>query len=411
MPVKDCLMATIIPVDKPATAAFGMHLGRTLVRMRVILLAFIQLVMFRFRKRSSLQFEVIALRHQIAILKRRQQQRHQQPLITPIDRLIWSCFYSIYPRAIKWMQVVKPKTVVEWHRRGFLFYWRRRFAGDSASERDKEQLSRLILQLYSENSGWGLARIRAELLKLGYDVDTGSVARSLMGKFNKYRMAGDPAWKKFLRNHMRDSAAMDMFVVVTLSFRLLYAVVIISHDRRRILHIDATEHPTQDWLTQTVSQAFTKNPRPKYLVRDRDNCYGRKFSQRLKKLGIREHVIPRQSPWANPFVERLIGSIRRECLNHVVIVNENHLRRILGEYVDYYNRWRTHMSIAKDCPIHRPKQSVLEGSQIVTIPHVGGLHHHYEWEVNTSNPRKPRGNARASDLLVNMPEDWGQKGS
>src|SRR5262249_30597823 len=153
-----------------------------------------------------------------------------------------------YPRAIKWMQVVKPKTVIEWHRRGFLFYWRRRFAGDRGSERDREQLSRLILHLYSENSGWGLARIRAELLKLGYDVDGGSVARSLMGKFNRYRIAGDPAWKKFLRNHMRDSAAMDMFVVITLSFRLLYAVVIISHDRRRILHIDATEHPTQDWL-------------------------------------------------------------------------------------------------------------------------------------------------------------------
>jgi len=364
--------------------------------MRAILSMVIELLVFRFRKRSSLEFEVIALRYQVAVLKRRQRQTHHTLFLTAIDRTIWSCFYRVYPQALKWVQIVKPKTVVEWHRRGFLFYWRRRFASDRGSQRDKEHLSRLILHLYSENSSWGLARIRAELLKLGYDVDSGSVARTLMGKFNRYRMAGDPAWKKFLRNHMRDAAAIDMFVVVTLSFRLLYAVVIVTHYRREILHTDVTEHPTQEWLAKTILQAFEKNPKPKYLVRDRDCCYGRKFSQQLRALGIREQVIPRHSPWANPFVERLIGSIRRECLNHVVIINEDHLRRILQEYVHFYNHCRTHMSIDKDCPIHRPKQSIQKAGQIVAIPHLGGLHHHYEWQVVTRESTRSGSNRRVA---------------
>jgi transposase InsO family protein len=177
---------------------------------------------------------------------------------------------------------------------------------------------------------------------------------------------------------MHDTAAIDMFVVVTLSFKLLYGLVIISHNRRKILHFDATEHPTQEWLAKNILGAFKKNSRPKYLIRDRDRCYGQKFSRQLQELGIRERVIPKQSPWANAIVERLIGSIRRECLNYVIILDRRHLLRVLGEYVEYYNHNRTHRSLGKDCPIPRADQSIREGDQIVSIPHVGGLHHHYE---------------------------------
>jgi len=345
--------------------------------MRVILSTLIYLLALRFRKRKSLELEVIALRHQVSMLKRGRGTRCP-PLITPIDRFVWSCFYRVYPKAKQWMQIVKPQTVVEWHRRGFLFYWRRRCACNLVAQPVKDQLGRLILHMYNENSGWGIARIRAELLKLGFDVDNASVARSLLGRFKKYPMALAPAWKRFLQNHMRDAAAMDMFVVVTVSFRLLYALVIMSHGRRKILYVDTTEHPTQEWLLKGALQAFAKNPRLKYLIRDRDCCYGRKFSQQLKARGIHEHVIPRQSPWANAFVERLIGSIRRECLNYIIVLNEGHLRRILAEYVEYYNYSRPHRSLEQDSPISRPVQLLSAGNQIISIPCVGGLHHRYE---------------------------------
>ena len=252
--------------------------------MWMILSTLMYLLTLRFRKRRSLEFEVIALRHQIAVLKRRAPARHLS-LITTADRFIWSCFYRVYPRAKQWMQIVKPKTVVEWHRRGFLFYWRGRCARNLASPKVKDQLSRLILHFYSENSGWGVARIRAELLKFGYDIDSGSVARSLMGRFNRYGLARDPAWKIFLRNHMRDTAAMDMFVVVSLSFRLLYALVIMSHARRKILYVDVTEHPTQEWLMEGVSRAFAKNRKPKYLIRDRELLLRSKILATTERIG------------------------------------------------------------------------------------------------------------------------------
>jgi transposase InsO family protein len=171
---------------------------------------------------------------------------------------------------------------------------------------------------------------------------------------------------------------MDMFVVVSMSFRLLYAVVILSLDRRTILRVNATEHPTQNWLANEVTEAFVNNPRPNYLIRDRDRSYGRKFRERVRELGIKEHVTAKQSPWQNTYAERIIWTIRRECLDHVIIMSEEHLRRILNKYVDYYNRSRTHYALDQDCPIPRAKQSLEDGNRIVSIPHVGGLHHRYE---------------------------------
>jgi transposase InsO family protein len=345
--------------------------------MRVVITILFFLLTLHFRKRSTLEFEVIALRHQIAVLKRHQKYS-SRPNITPADRLIWSWLYRAYPQAIRWMQVVKPQTVVEWHRRGFLYYWRRHCCRDDTSSEVKKRLRRLVLQMYDENIGWGTARIHAELLKLGYDITEGTVAAYLWSYFGTHPIVRSRYWKMFLRNHMHDAAAMDMFVVISMSFQLLYGMVVVSLARRTILHIDTTEHPTQEWLSDAVSRAFTKHPKPKFLIRDRDACYGQKFRQRLKDLGVREHVTPRQSPWANIFAERAIHSIRRECLNHVIILNEAHLRRILEEYLEYYNRSRTHRSLGQDCPIHRPPQSPSEGSNVISIPQVGGLHHRYE---------------------------------
>jgi transposase InsO family protein len=346
-----------------------------LSNMRAILFALIYLLTLRFRKRNSLELEIIALRHQLGVLKRR---RRHPPLIIPADRALWSALYRACPQAVHWMQVVKPRTVVEWHRRSFLFYWRCRRDRNHLPWKVKGQLHRLIIRMYSENAGWGLGRIHGELLKLGYNVNRATVARHVAKYFARYPVPPTPGWKIFVRNHMHDAAAIDMFVVITMSFRLLYAMVIMRLDRRTILHVDVTEHPTQEWLADRISEAFAENPKPNYLIRDRDSCYGQKVSQRLSELGICERVIAKQSPWQNIYVERLIGSIRRECLDHVIIKGENHLRTILRAYVRYYNRTRTHSSLEQDCPISRPVQTPVEADKIVSIPEVGGLHHRYE---------------------------------
>jgi transposase InsO family protein len=342
--------------------------------MRVILSTLIFLLTFRFRRRRSLELEVIALRHQLCVLKRRQ--RHL-PHILPVDRFIWSWLYRAYPQAVQWMQIVKPGTVVEWHRCGYLYYWRRRSCKGHVPWKVKGQLRRLIIQMYNENAGWGSGRIQGELLKLGYNVTKQTVAKYLA----MYPIAPPPGWRTFLRNHMHDAAAIDMFVVISLSFRLLFAMVIIRLDRREILHVNATEHPTAEWLSNEVTETFKRIAKPKYLIRDRDSAYGLKFSKRLKELGIREHVVDKQSPWQNIYVERVISTIRRECLNHVIIVGERHLRRILTSYVAYYNTSRPHLSLGQDSPVPRPVQSISDGNKIDAIPQVGGLHHRYERRV------------------------------
>jgi transposase InsO family protein len=176
---------------------------------------------------------------------------------------------------------------------------------------------------------------------------------------------------------MHDTTAIDMFVVFTLTYRILYAMVLISHERRRILHFDVTAHPTQDWLSRQMITAFQSNARPKYLLRDRDALYGQRFRDCIRAMEIQEVVTARQSPWQNIYVERVIGSIRSECLNHIIVVNENHLRRVLSSYVRYYNQARTHQSLGQDCPDPRPVEPPSAGKRIVAIPEVGGLHHRY----------------------------------
>jgi transposase InsO family protein len=231
----------------------------------------------------------------------------------------------------------------------------------------------LIQEMWRANPTWGSPRIVGELRKLGIHV-----AKSTGEKYRvRPKKPLSPTWKTFLKNHMQDLVALDCFTVPTVTFRVLFVLVILGHERRRVVHVNATEHPTAVWTAQQVVEAFPWDEGPRYLLRDRDRIYGAAFRQRVRHMGIEEVRIAPQSPWQNPYVERLIGSIRRECLDHVLVLHERHLQRILTRYVAYYHRWRTHLSLAMDCPEPRPVLSAGWG-RVISVPEVGGLHHHYE---------------------------------
>ena len=246
--------------------------------------------------------------------------------------------------------LVKPATVVQWHRQEFRLFWRWR-SGSGRPSAGRE-ISDLIRQMSSGNLLWGTPRIHGELLKLGIEVSQATVAKYMVRR----RGAPSPTWRSFLRNQAQGIAAIDMFVVASASFRLLYVMNILAHDRRNIVHTAVTEHPTAAWLSRQVTEAFPWDTAPRYLLRDRDASYGSDFRCRVEAMGITEVITAPRSPWQNAYVERVKGSIRRECLDHIVIFNERHLRRVLSSYIDYYQRTRTHLSLDKDCPDPRPIQ-------------------------------------------------------
>ena len=203
------------------------------------------------------------------------------------------------------------------------------------------EIRKLIRQMTSANPLWGAPRIHGELLKLGIEVSQATVAKYMV------RRRGTPSqnWRTFLRNHAEGIGAIDMFVVASASFRQLYVMIILAHGRRKILRTAVTEHPTAAWLSRQVTEAFPWDTAPRYLLRDRDASYGSEFSSRVEAMNIAEVITAPRSPWQNAYVERVIGSIRRECLDHVVIFNERHLRRALSAYVDYCQPSRTHLSL------------------------------------------------------------------
>jgi putative transposase len=223
------------------------------------------------------------------------------------------------------------------------------------------------------NPRWGAPRIHSELLKLGLPILERTVSRLLPRKRRPQSQTG----KAFLNNHLNQLVSIDFFTVPTATFRVLFVLVVLAHRRRRVIHFNVTQHPTAAWTAQQILEAFPEDTAPRYLVRDRDQIYGECFRNRLRDLGITEVLTAPQSPWQNPFVERLAGSIRRECLDHVIVLGEKHLRRILRSYFDYYLSSRTHLSLAKDAPATRVVQGPEVG-EIVEIPQVGGLHHRYE---------------------------------
>jgi len=227
--------------------------------------------------------------------------------------------------------------------------------------------------MWQANPTWGAPRIVGELRKLGIEV-----AKSTVEKYQvRPRMPSSPTWKTFLKTHVRDLVSLDFFVVPTVTHRVLFVLLILAHERRRIVHFNMTEHPTAQWTAQQVVDAFPWDEAPRYVLRDRDRVYGAAFQQRVQHMGIEEVLTAPRSPWQNPYVERLIGSIRRECLDHVIVLSEHHLRRILTDYFAYYHTWRTHLALEMDSPERRPVQPPERG-RVLVVPEVGGLHHHYE---------------------------------
>ncbi len=278
------------------------------------------------------------------------------------------------PRCLKVMVLVKPATMIPMAPASFRRYWRWRSRSQRAGRPEvNREIRELIRQMSIANPLWGAPRIHGEMLKLGIEVSQATVGRYMIRR----HCPPSATWRAFLRNQIDGIAAIDMFVVVTAAFRLPYVSVILGHARRKILHLNVTQHPTAGWLSRQITEAFPWDTAPRYLLRDRDESYGGRFQERARAMGITEVITAPRSPWQNAYVERVIGSIRRECLDHVLVINERHLCRVLSSYADYYHRSRTHLSLDKDCPDARPIQPP-NNSHVIAIPQVGGLHHRYE---------------------------------
>src|SRR5258708_1111663 len=337
--------------------------------MVTILFAVVSILVCRFRSRAALELKLVALQHQLAVLRR---QRPGRPQLSSLDRLLWLLLYRIWPQVIDAMVLVKPATGVAVHRQRFRFYgrWRSRRPG---RPRISREIRDLIRRMSNANPLWGAPRIHGELLKLGI-----KISQATVGRWMPWRpKVPSPTWRSFLRNHLPDIAAIDMFVVFTATFQLLYALIVLNLDRRRIVHFEVTPNPTQDWLSRQMTEAFPWDTAPRYLLRDRDKSYGSALRHRVRAMGITEVITAPRSPWQNPYAERLIGSIRRECLDHVIIFSERHLRRVLSSYFQYHHAPRPHLSLVKDSPRPLPIQSP-SAANIIAFPEVGGLHHRYE---------------------------------
>src|SRR5215469_11677830 len=320
-----------------------------------------------FKSRLRLEAENAALRHQLMVLRRRLQGRIR---LTNHDRWFLIQLYRWFPSILSVLTIVRPETLVRWHRAGFRCYWRWKSRSSGGRPQIDTELRVLIRRISIDNPLWGAPRIHGELLKLGFEVAQSSVAKDMV----KRREPPSQGWRTFLRNHASEIAAMDFFVVPTMGFDLLYAFVIVRIDRRELVWINVTKNPTAEWVARQITEAFPWDEAPGYMIRDRDRIYGGIVTRRLRAMGIRDKPTAPVSPWQNGFAERLIGSIRRECLDHIVVFGEAHLRRILRSYARYYNDVRTHRSLDKDAPVSRPVQRT---GSIKSFPILGGLHHHY----------------------------------
>lgn len=315
----------------------------------------------------ALALENLALRHQLDVLQR----NRKPPRLKNRDRVLWVALSRIWPNWQTALVIVRPKTVVAWHRRGWRLYWQWKSRGRGRPALSGE-VRELIRRMSRENPLWGAPRIHGELLKLGYELSEATVARYMV----KGPRPPSPTWRSFIRNHFSGIAAVDFFTVPTLTFKTIYVFVVLSLDRRRVLHFNVTDSPTAAWTSRQIVQAFPFDTAPRFLIRDRDKIYGEKVVDTLRVIGAEQILTAPKSPWQNGYVERVIGSIRRECLDHVIVLNDRHLRRILKEYLEYYHEARTHLGLAKDSPVPR-KVEPLGTGDVVAEPMVGGLHHRY----------------------------------
>src|SRR5216117_1166170 len=316
-----------------------------------------------------LALENLALRHQLAVYKK----TVARPKVCRSDRLFWVALSRVWAGWRQALVIVSPNTVLRWQKRRFREHWTK-LSGRPTRGRPQinPEITALVTRMAAANPLWGVPRIHGELLRLGIDVSERTVSRLMP----KRRPLPSQTWRTFLANHVRDAVALDFFTVPTARLRVLFVLVVLAHYRRRVVHFNVTEHPTAHWTAQQIVDAFPDDSAPAYLLRDRDQVYGEQFRYRVKGMRIEEVLTAPHSPWQNPFAERLIGSVRRECLDHVVVLGERHLRRILTAYLAYYHRARTHLSLDNDAPEGRPIEPPEVGA-ISSRPEVGGLHHRY----------------------------------
>jgi transposase InsO family protein len=337
--------------------------------MSAFLILFIHAVISPFKKKARLEAEIVMLRHQLNVLRRRVPSK---PKSVVADRLLFVWVYRLFPAVLNAVTIIRPETVIRWHRLGFRLYWRWKSRSRGGRPKVPIEVRRLIREMSLTNRLWGAPRIHGELLKLGIEV-----AQSTVAKYMAKRGGGaSQTWETFLHNHTAGIAAMDFLIVPTVGFKLLFVLVILRHQRRRLISLSVATNPTAEWIAHQITDAFPWNDAPEHLIRDRDRSYGHAVTRRLAAMGIRDHPTAPRSPWQNGYAERLIGSIRRECLDHVVVFGEAHLRRIFAAYTGYYNERRTHLSLSKDPPAYRP---IRRYGQIAAWPILGGLHHQYCW--------------------------------
>jgi transposase InsO family protein len=326
------------------------------------------------RRRGDLVVENLLLRHQLAVLTRPTQLR-RRVRFGRLDKVLWVLVRRLRRDWRRHLVVVTPDTVIRWHRAGWRLYWRWRSRSPGGRPRLSPEIRELIARMSRENPLWGSERIRGELLKLGIAVSNRSVRR--------YRSLGSPrplsqTWRTFIANHAHAIWAADLFVVQTLTFKTLYVLLFISHGRRELVHLAVTAHPAAAWVWRQVVEATPWGRRPKHLIRDRDAVYGGDFRARAEALGIETVLTPVRAPRANAVAERVIGTLRQECLDHMIPLDEAHLRALLAEYVGYYNRDRPHRTLRMETPQPRDHAGAGSSQSVRSRPVLGGLHHAYE---------------------------------
>src|SRR6201988_5353085 len=296
------------------------------------LLCFVMAVLASpFKSKVRLEAENAVLRHQLIVLRRR---LHGRVRLTNHDRWFFIQLNRWFAAMLEVLTIVQPETLVRWHRAGFRRYWRWKSNSRGGRPRIEMDLRALIRLMSTENQLWGAPRIHGELLKLGFSVAQSTVAKYMV----KRRGPPSQGWRTFLRNHAPDIAAMDLFVVPTIGFKLLYGLVIVRLDRRDLVWINVTTNPTAEWIARQITEAFPWDGAPRFMIRDRDRIYRSVVTRRLRAMGIRDRPTAPASPWQNGFAERLIGSIRRECVDHIIVLGEVHLRRVL--------KWRQNTSVS-----------------------------------------------------------------
>jgi putative transposase len=318
-----------------------------------------------FRTRIMLQVEILALRHQLGVYQR----TCHRPRLQPADRLLWSWLCRAWPRWREALVFVQPQTVIAWRRRRFRQYWTKLSrAGRPGRPGVAREVRQLIRRLSTANPLWGAPRIVGELAKVGIELAESTVARHMVRR----RRPPSATWRTFLKNHLHGILAVDFFVVPTVRNQVLFVFLVLAHQRRRLLQFNVTAEPTAAWTAQQIVEALPwDNAGRRFLLRDRDAIYGDRFRRRVDSLGLKQVVIAAHSPGQNPYAERLVGSIRRECLDHTIVLNERHLKRVLTDYFHYYHHWRTHQALGMDSPEGRQIHAVDRG-RVVEVSEVGG---------------------------------------